>query len=69
MKVKSARKIMEKLTKNCYRTKCRDCVFLNDNGICIFGDVGPANFYEKFMEIHKDDFEDAYEDYWGGEGD
>ena len=69
MKIKRARKILEKLSKNCYRTRCSDCVFLNDNGNCMFGDVGPAGFYEKFMEIHKDDLEDAYEDYWGGEGD
>jgi hypothetical protein len=69
MKVKRARKILEKLAKNCYRTKCADCVFLNNNGNCLFDRYNPQIIYDTFMQIHKDDIEDAYEDYWGGEGD
>ena len=68
MKVKRARKILEKLAKNCYRNACSDCVFLDNNGSCIFKRE-PSAIYEDFLSEHKDDLEDAYEDYWGGEGD
>lgn len=53
MKVKRARKFLEKLAKNCYRTSCSDCVFLDNNGSCIFKRE-PSAIYEDFLQEHMD---------------